>query len=135
MKRHYMTQTKDYEYTGEKGKCDYDGMKTTGIYIDNYTQLASGEPEMIKNWLSAQPLTVSLNASNFGFRNYKRGIFSAKECETSANHFGLLVGYGKREWDGQEYWILKNSWGTGWGEKGFAKIAMQEGEGVCGIQK
>ena len=132
MKRHYMTQTKDYEYTGEKGKCEYDGMKTTGIYVDSYSQLASNEPEFIKNWLSVQPLTVSLNASHLGFRNYRNGIFTTNECDTTANHFGLLVGYGTDKYEG-DYWIFKNSWGNSWGEDGYARIATEYGQGICGI--
>lgn len=45
----------------------------------------------------------------------------------------LAVGYG-REGD-QEYFIVKNSWGAQWGDNGYVKIGIAEGEGICGIQR
>lgn len=70
MKRHYMTLARDYDYTGEKGKCQYDAMKTTGVYVDNYVHLAPDNKYQMKNWLSTQPLIVSFNAKHLGFKNY-----------------------------------------------------------------
>lgn len=47
----------------------------------------------------------------------------------------MLVGYGAAS-DGQEYWILRNSWGTSWGMAGYMNIAIKEGDenGICGVQ-
>ena len=134
MKRHYMTQDENYEYTGEKGTCDFDGRKTTGIYVQDYVRLQPDSIHQMKNWVSQQPLTVAMNASHLGFRAYSRGIFDPEHCDTTANHFALLVGYGTDKYEG-DYWIVKNSWGEDWGEDGFAKIAIKDGAGVCGIQK
>jgi KDEL-tailed cysteine endopeptidase len=41
----------------------------------------------------------------------------------------LVVGYGP------DYWIVKNSWGADWGEKGYVRIADKAGQGICGINK
>lgn len=48
------------------------------------------------------------------------------------NHAVTIVGYSN---DGETtpYWIVRNSWGADWGEKGYIRIAIQEGDGVCGI--
>jgi len=54
-------------------------------------------------------------------------------CGTNLDHGVLAVGYGT--WtDGTRYYIVKNSWGAGWGDHGFIKIEMVDGPGACGIQ-
>ena len=49
------------------------------------------------------------------------------------NHSVVIIGWGKEEKTGTGYWIVRNSWGAEWGEGGYLKILMSEGEGVCGI--
>ena len=51
------------------------------------------------------------------------------------NHSLLIVGYSKNE-EGKEYWVVRNNWGRGWGDNGYAKIAIggpNENSNVCGI--
>jgi len=55
-------------------------------------------------------------------------------CGDTIDHAVLLIGYGTDAKHG-DYWKLKNSWGTGWGERGFARLKRGgEGEGECGIR-
>ena len=56
-----------------------------------------------------------------------------EECFGKPNHAALVVGYGVEEVKGLEFWILRNSWGTEWGEDGYMRVAIQVGDGVCGI--
>ena len=139
MKRHYMSQEKDYPYvsgeTGSNQRCDYDGYKTTGIYVKSYAKLIPDSVTLMKSWLAEGPMTVAINADHMGFKNYKRGVFTARDCDSEANHFVLAVGYGKDKATNTEYWIVKNSWGESWGEDGYARVEIREGEGVCGIQR
>ena len=56
-------------------------------------------------------------------------------CGTSLDHGVLLVGYGVD--NGEDYWLVKNSWGAGWGEQGYFRIfrdAVEGQPGVCGLQ-
>jgi len=78
---------------------------------------------------------------------YRSGIITEEGCADGNSHPGnhavVLVGWGSGECtDSQgtracDYWLIKNSWGTWWGESGFAKIEIQYGEGVgvCGIHE
>lgn len=69
----------------------------------------------MKAALSLQPLKVSIRASADSFRQYKTGIYNDPDCGTVHNHATLVVGWNADE-AGNEYWIMKNSWGSDWGE-------------------
>ncbi|CAI9782049.1 unnamed protein product [Fraxinus pennsylvanica] len=78
------------------------------------------------------------SSSQLAITFYKNGILTGK-CGTNLNHIALVVGYGTSI-DGTKHWILKNSWGPDWGEKGYiTDIRVQRGikvrEGMCGIAK
>ena len=66
------------------------------------------------------------------FMQYAGGIITDESCGKDVNHAALVVGYGSE--NGLEYFLVKNSWGTTWGDAGYVKIGVQSGEGVCGIQ-
>jgi len=51
---------------------------------------------------------------------YKGGIINLRDCGTTPTHAVTCVGYGTEK--GINFWILKNSWGTGWGEKGYFRL-------------
>jgi C1A family cysteine protease len=79
------------------------------------------------------PVSVAIEADQFAFQLYTSGVISSG-CGTNLDHGVLVVGYGTEE-NGQDYWILKNSWGPSWGEKGYFRIAKGgDGPGVCGLQ-
>ena len=67
-----------------------------------------------------------------GFSDYKAGVYTSSTCgntQTDVNHAVLAVGYGSE--DGMDYWLVKNSWGSDWGDEGFFKI--ERGVNMCGI--
>jgi len=61
-------------------------------------------------------------------------VFNSASCGTELDHLVTLVGYSKTT-EGQEYWIVKNSWGTEWGMEGYIEIANEKGLGICGINQ
>jgi cathepsin L len=69
------------------------------------------------------PVAVSVAASTWGF--YKSGIFDIALNTTKAtdvNHLVVLVGYGTDRKTGEDFWLVRNSWGPQWGEKGYIRL-------------
>lgn len=66
------------------------------------------------------------------FQSYTSGVLDSTACGTSLDHAVLAAGYGVE--NGLNYWLVKNSWGTSWGDNGYIKLAAVDGEGICGVQ-
>jgi len=78
------------------------------------------------------PVSVAIEADQLAFQLYHSGVIK-RGCGTNLDHGVLAVGYGTE--DGTDYYLIKNSWGASWGDKGFVKIAAESsGHGMCGVQ-
>lgn len=99
--------------------------------MKSYSDVTSKSPDQLKAALNKGPVSVAIEADKAVFQQYTGGIISGKDCGTSLDHGVLAVGYGSE--NGQEYFIVKNSWGSNWGDNGFVKLAIENGAGVCGI--
>ncbi|ELP84863.1 cysteine proteinase 2 precursor, putative [Entamoeba invadens IP1] len=124
-------QEKDYPYTASDGKCEAD---LTYIFatVEGYKYITRKDNDALKSALVDGVVDVSIDASSPKFSLYKSGVYHDTKCKTSLlslNHEIAAVGYGKL--NGEEYWIVKNSWGTNWGENGYILMAM-EGN-TCGV--
>ena len=88
---------------------------------NDYTTKSS--ERVLKFMLNSRPVAVAVDASSFQF--YSSGIL---RCGSShrLNHAVFAVGY-----ESNSYWIIKNSWGTSWGESGYVRIGM--GGNPCGV--
>ena len=78
-------------------------------------------------------LSVAIDASHREFQHYKSGVYNQPDC-TNMDHAVLLVGYGTENVNGKDidYWLIKNSWGTSWGEYGYMKLERNNGN-MCGV--
>lgn len=89
------------------------------------------------NLVKNGPMAIAFEVYS-DFMHYKSGIYHHTFLEDKfnpfelTNHAVLLVGYGADEATGEKYWIVKNSWGEGWGEKGFFRI--RRGTDECAIE-
>ncbi|KAF8100457.1 hypothetical protein N665_0224s0040 [Sinapis alba] len=87
------------------------------------------EEELIQ-LVKVGPVMVSIHAREDLINHRGEGIFygdkRSKE-KTQGNHLVLLMGYNSI--NGQHYWIIQNTWGVKWGDKGFAKIARKISRG------
>jgi len=121
----------DYPYKGRGEKCSFDKSKVK-VYINDSVTISTNETEMA-SWLAANgPISIGINANAMQF--YMGGISHPWKifCEPgNLDHGVLIVGYGTK--NGEPYWIVKNSWGAGWGEKGY--YLVYRGAGVCGLNR
>lgn len=107
-----------YPYAALQQRCK----TVSGLYnISRYSDVASGSCADLANALISQPVSVGVDANNWQF--YATGIF--KNCGTNINHYALLVGAT------YEYWKVKNSWGTMWGESGYIRLKIGNACGIC----
>jgi len=134
-KNHPLVTDTDYPYTSGKtltqGTCSYDTSQAVSG-ASSYTYVSQNDAAAMKTALAQQPLAVSIEADSSVFQTYSSGILNSTTCGTNLDHAVLAVGYGSE--NGQEFWLVKNSWGWWWGEKGYVRIAIVDGEGICGVQ-
>uniref|UniRef100_A0A3B4ALI6 Cathepsin S n=1 Tax=Periophthalmus magnuspinnatus TaxID=409849 RepID=A0A3B4ALI6_9GOBI len=119
-----------YPYHGKRGHCKYNPDYKAGS-CSGYTFLPKGDEHALKVAVATVgPISVAIDASKPKFIFYKNGVYKDKSCTHSVNHGALVVGYGTEA--GQDYWLVKNSWGTAYGEDGYVKIARNK-KNLCGI--
>ena len=121
-----------YPYTARDGTCH----ATAGVAtITGFTDVTPNSPTALATAAALGPVSIAIDASGIAFQLYHGGIMK-KFCGQSLDHGVLLVGYGTD--NGTDFWLVKNSWGASWGEKGYFRILREmdkQGGGVCGLQQ
>jgi len=113
----------DYPYTsggGSTGSCKFNSARIA-VSITGYKSVGRGESSL-KSALNAGPASLCLAASSW--QSYRGGILS--KCDNNVDHCVQGTGY-----SGSSYWRIRNSWGTGWGESGFIRLA--QGSDLCKV--
>lgn len=99
-------------------KCNYKQSQSGGV-IKSYLTIEPGDERRLQVFLAKHgPVAIAIDASCPTFQNYRSGIYYEPECSLDINHAVLLVGYGVDSKTNEEYWLVKNSYGDAWGEKG-----------------
>ncbi|BFZ24893.1 hypothetical protein BsWGS_27932 [Bradybaena similaris] len=121
-----------YPYEKKQGKCRYDKSKVAANITTCYRVWPEESEEALKVAVGQMgPVTVGIDSRRKEFVLYKGGIYDDEYCSsTELDHAILVVGYGTLK--GQDFWIIKNSWGEEWGEKGFALMSRNK-DNQCGI--
>ena len=121
---------KSYSYKGVEGKCHFD-KNTVGAKCKGYTSIAKGDEMQLMNAVATVgPIAISICVRR-SLRSYHRGVYYEPNCSfNKVNHAVLIVGYGTER--GHDYWLVKNSWGKDWGNRGYIKMARNK-KNNCGI--
>jgi len=117
---------------GREHSCSYSSRNSVGT-ISNCGRLGkSGDENLLCDMIYNNGVTtVAIDASGIGFQMYSGGIYSSNTCSSSRlNHAVTATGYGSMT--GGNYFEVKNSWGTSWGDNGYIYIA-RNGNNMCGV--
>jgi len=124
----------DYPYKTSVQTCQLNGQIAAAAQINSYEVLPANDELLLLQAVTQQPVSVSFSVGD-GFQHYKGGVYSGS-CGPSLNHAVTIIGYGISE-EGMKYWLVKNSYGESWGEKGYMRVLRESGDigGQCGIAK
>lgn len=128
---HGIDTEKSYPYEAEDDRCRYNP-KNSGATDTGYKNIHTGDEKALQSAVAtAGPISVGIDASQLSFQFYSDGIYYEPECDSvNLDHGVLAVGYDSDK--GKDYWIVKNSWGKGWGQEGYIYMARNR-ENNCGI--
>jgi len=120
-----------YPYLGEDEQCHFSASKV-GATDKGFVDIPAGdEKAMMEAVATVGPVSVAIDASHESFQFYHEGVYHEEECNPeNLDHGVLCVGYGTE--NGEDYWLVKNSWGTAWGDQGYVKMQRNKNN-ACGI--
>lgn len=112
--------------TMSNSSCEINTSKVKG-----YRLLEKDNDKLIQI-LNKHPIAIGITTDCLQFQFYSKGIFN-HYCGNELDHGALLVGYGYDKIQDKNYWLVKNSWGTDWGEEGYIRIHRNLYSYDCGI--
>ncbi|XP_073465114.1 cathepsin S-like [Aquarana catesbeiana] len=127
--KHGLALESSYPYQAKEGTCI---SAPRAANCSSYVNITSGDELSLQQAVAINgPVSVRLHSSLQSFKTYKKGVYYDPNCRPKTpTHAVVIVGYGRE--NGDDYWLIKNSWDTIWGEKGYMKLARNRGN-QCGI--
>ncbi|XP_073941142.1 cysteine proteinase 1-like [Choristoneura fumiferana] len=118
-----------YPYAGELTACQT-GSKIE-VKLKGFQELVvKNEDQLVGATAHYGPIYTRLFLPS-GAESYRGGIWAPTDCSSATNSAILVVGYGTDARSGKDFWILKNSWGSDWGEMGY--LMLERGKSLCWI--
>nr|AAS67923.1 cathepsin L [Artemia franciscana] len=122
-----------YHYEAKENFCR-DNPRNRGAVALGFVNIPSGEEDKLKAAVATVgPVSAVIDVSHEGFQFYSKGVYYEPSCKTSfehLNHAVLVIGCGSD--NGEDYWLVKNSWSKHWGDEGYLKIARNR-KNHCGV--
>jgi len=126
--------TSDYKYVARDQKCKADPTKYVA-QMKSYVDVTPKNPAQLQAAAATTVVSIAIDASDDVFMDYDSGIITS-QCYNDLDHGVAIVGYGS---EGTKkpinFWIVRNSWGSDWGESGYVRIENtgSNDDGMCGI--
>jgi len=131
-----ITTEDQYPYTsgtsGKTGTCVTSGYTNVANVAPKgslYVDVKAGSVDAMMSAVNVGPVSIAIQANQMAFQSYSSGVLTGR-CGNNLDHGVLLVGYGTDS--GTDYWKVKNSWGTSWGEQGYIRIERSSDD-LCGL--
>jgi len=113
-----------YPYTAEDGNCAWN-KNNIGATLSSFTDVTSGDEAGLTSAIDGQPVSVAIDASQSSFQFYSGGVYYEPNCSSDQLDHGVLaVGYGTLS--GSDMYIVKNSWGSSWGDNGYIMMSRNK---------
>jgi len=131
-----------YPYTATSpGVCHFNNATSIPTPFSSYVQAVnctnSGstyycDENALKNAAALTVISVAIDASQQSFQFYSSGVYNEPACNSCDNldHGVAVAGYGTES--GQDFWLVRNSWGADWGLQGYIKMSRNRNN-QCGI--
>ena len=128
-----LASERSYPYLNSRPRlrCPRENPLRQGARVTDFKYTDRGDEESLKQLVYEQGSVLIAVAVDSTFSYYAGGILSgcSRNYKRPCNHAVAVVGYGTER--GQDFWLIKNSWGSWWGEKGYMRL--KRGVNACGI--
>jgi C1A family cysteine protease len=107
---------------------------SAGVSFSSCYDVKPNDQISLKGAVAKQPVSIAIEADTRYFQSYSGGILDSTACNTNLDHAVEIVGYGTE--NGIDYWTVRNSWGSSWGESGYFRLKRTSSTndiGVCGL--
>ncbi|XP_067872005.1 procathepsin L-like [Heterodontus francisci] len=122
IKENGIESSSTYPYKAKKESCKFNQQDSVGTISSYKSSWSATEEEMMTLVADHGPISVYVFMSK-AFMEFKgSGIFDDSNCNKDVNHAVTVVGYVNNA--NESYWIIKNSFGKGWGDNGYMKMIM-----------
>lgn len=125
-----------YPYTSGVTKTTGPCQKCTsaGVKFSSCSDVTPKDQVALKGAVAIGPVVIAIEADTRYFQSYSSGILDSASCGTTLDHAVEIIGYGTE--NGIDYWKVRNSWSSSWGENGYVRIKKSSSTndiGICGI--
>lgn len=118
--------------TGSSGTCQKTGYtNNANVAPSSWVDVTAGSVDDLMDAVAQQPVSIAIQANQLAFQSYSSGVLTGR-CGQRLDHGVLAVGYGTDAATGVDYWKVKNSWGSSWGEDGYIRIERSSAD-LCGV--